>query len=51
MTQIFDQDSEYLSNDSVFAVKDELKVKFEPLENHVKAGLELEYNISLAKTA
>ncbi|EQL01932.1 Intradiol ring-cleavage dioxygenase, core [Ophiocordyceps sinensis CO18] len=51
VTQIFDQDSEYLSNDSVFAVKDELKVKFEPLENHVKAGLELEYNISLAKTA
>ncbi|KAM4065650.1 dioxygenase [Hirsutella rhossiliensis] len=51
VTQIFDQGCKYLSNDSVFAVKDELKVQFDPRNGDAIARLELEYNISLAKTA
>lgn len=50
-TQIFDEDCKYLSNDSVFAVKDDLKVRFVPRKGDPKATLELEYNISLAKAA
>ncbi|PNY23442.1 Catechol 1,2-dioxygenase [Tolypocladium capitatum] len=48
-TQIFDEDSTYLSNDSVFAVKDSLKVRFVPRKDDPKAELELEYSIGLAK--
>ncbi|KJZ78205.1 hypothetical protein HIM_02243 [Hirsutella minnesotensis 3608] len=51
VTQIFDQDCKYLGNDSVFAVKDELKVQFVPRKDDSQANLELEYNISLAKTS
>ncbi|KAF6793709.1 dioxygenase [Colletotrichum sojae] len=47
-TQIFDEDSKYLDDDSVFAVKDGLTVKFTPREGDPKAKLELEYNIKLA---
>ncbi|POR35546.1 Catechol 1,2-dioxygenase [Tolypocladium paradoxum] len=50
-TQIFDEDCKYLSNDSVFAVKDDLKVRFVPRKGDPEAELELEYNISLAKAA
>ncbi|KYK54103.1 catechol dioxygenase [Drechmeria coniospora] len=50
-TQIFDEDCPYLAKDSVFAVKDDLKVRFVPRSvEDPKAELELEYNISLAKT-
>lgn len=47
-TQIFDKDSDYLENDSVFAVKDELAVEFKPRKGDEKVGWNLEYNISLA---
>lgn len=49
-TQIFDSDSKYLDNDSVFAVKDSLVVKFEPRQGDEKAGLELKYDILLGST-
>lgn len=47
-TQIFDKDCKYLADDSVFAVKDELSVRFAPRKGDALAGLELEYDISLA---
>jgi catechol 1,2-dioxygenase len=47
-TQIFDKDSKYLENDSVFAVKDSLTVEFVPRKGDKEAALELEYNIQLA---
>ena len=47
-TQIFDQDCKYLGNDTVFAVKDNLMVAFQPRGGDPNASLELEYNISLA---
>ncbi|KJK81183.1 hypothetical protein H634G_03717 [Metarhizium anisopliae BRIP 53293] len=50
-TQIFDQECKYLDKDSVFAVKDELKVEFVPRKGDPQAPLELEYNITLAKTS
>ncbi|KAK2060836.1 dioxygenase [Colletotrichum caudatum] len=46
-TQIFDEDSDYLENDSVFAVKDGLTVKFTERKGDPKAAKELEYNIKL----
>lgn len=49
-TQIFDADSKYLDNDSVFAVKDSLVVKFEERQGDEKAKLELKYDILLAAT-
>ncbi|UNI17586.1 Catechol 1,2-dioxygenase [Purpureocillium takamizusanense] len=49
VTQIFDEDCKYLANDSVFAVKDDLRVRFEPRAGDERASLELEYNINLAK--
>lgn len=49
-TQIFDQDCKYLENDSVFAVKDDLMVKFVARKDDPQASLELEYNISLASS-
>ncbi|KUI58528.1 Catechol 1,2-dioxygenase [Cytospora mali] len=48
VTQIFDRKTQYLDNDSVFAVKDDLVVDFKPLKDNPKATLELEYNIRLA---
>lgn len=47
-TQIFDKDSKYLDNDSVFAVKDSLIVEFLPRENDDKATYELKYDILMA---
>lgn len=47
-TQIFDEDSKYLDDDSVFAVKDGLTVKFIERKGDPKAAKELEYNIKLA---
>lgn len=48
VTQIFDRKTKYLDNDSVFAVKDDLVVDFNPAKDNSKASLELEYNIRLA---
>lgn len=48
VTQIFDRKTQYLDNDSVFAVKDDLVVDFHPLKDNPKAALELEYNVKLA---
>lgn len=55
-TQIFDKDSKYLEDDSVFAVKDQLTVEFTPLEGHKaenqerdkNATLELVYDVNMA---
>ncbi|KAF7552343.1 hypothetical protein G7Z17_g4379 [Cylindrodendrum hubeiense] len=47
-TQIFDSDSEYLGNDTVFAVKDGLTVTFTPRKGDPEANWELEFNMSLA---
>ena len=46
----FDRKDKYLDNDSVFAVKDSLVVKFEPRKGDEKADLELKYDILLAPT-
>ncbi|KAK4493878.1 hypothetical protein PRZ48_015063 [Zasmidium cellare] len=47
-TQIFDHESDYLDNDSVFAVKDSLVVKFVPRKNDPESKLELAYDIQMA---
>lgn len=47
MTQIFDRKDQYLTNDSVFAVKDSLIVDFVPRKDDPKASLELEYDVKL----
>jgi len=47
-TQIFDKDTPYLDNDSVFAVKDGLTVEFKERKGDPKAPWELEYNVSMA---
>jgi catechol 1,2-dioxygenase len=47
-TQIFDGDSKYLQDDSVFAVKDDLTVTFTPRKGDPIAEWELDYNIALA---
>ena len=48
-TQIFDKDSKYLDNDSVFAVKDSLVVEFVPTkEQDSLAKSELKYDILMA---
>jgi len=47
-TQIFDRQSKYLEDDSVFAVKDQLTVDFVPRKDDSKAALELQYDITLA---
>ena len=46
-TQLFPRDDQYATNDTVFAVKDDLLLDFKP-SNDPKAELDLEYNISLA---
>jgi catechol 1,2-dioxygenase len=48
ITQIFDKDSKYLNNDSVFAVQDSLLVEFMPRSGDEKAKLELKYDVYLA---
>ena len=47
-TQIFDRESKYLDDDSVFAVKDSLIVDFTSRENDSQAKLELKYNVGMA---
>jgi len=47
-TQIFDRESKYLDDDSVFAVKDQLTVDFVPRKDDPEAELELTYDITLA---
>lgn len=47
-TQIFDKDSKYLDDDSVFAVKDSLVVEFVPRSGDDKAKLQLEYDLVMA---
>ncbi|KAJ4421345.1 hypothetical protein N0V85_000216 [Neurospora sp. IMI 360204] len=47
-TQLFPSDDPWITNDTVFAVKDDLVVTFKPLEGDEKAVLELEYNVNLA---
>lgn len=47
-TQIFDKDSKYLDDDSVFAVKDSLVVEFTERKGDSEAKYELKYDISLA---
>jgi len=47
-TQIYPKDDPYLTNDTVFAVKDDLVVDFKPREGDPKAKLDLEYNVVLA---
>ncbi|KAK0709142.1 Intradiol ring-cleavage dioxygenase [Lasiosphaeria miniovina] len=46
-TQVFDDRDEYITNDSVFAVKDELVVKFKPRDGDSKALWTLEYDFVL----
>lgn len=46
-TQIFDRKDQYLTNDSVFAVKDSLVVDFVERKDDPQAGLELEYDVKL----
>ena len=48
MTQIFDRRDKYITNDSVFAVKDSLIVDFEPFEGDAKAEFKLDYDFRLA---
>lgn len=47
-TQIFDKDSKYLDDDSVFAVKDSLVVEFVPKKDDPKAQFELKYDVEMA---
>lgn len=47
-TQIFDKDSKYLDDDSVFAVKDSLLVEFVPRKNDERAKFELKYDVLMA---
>ncbi|KAL9531074.1 Intradiol ring-cleavage dioxygenase [Sphaerulina musiva] len=49
-TQIFDSESKYLEDDSVFAVKDSLVVKFEPRKGDPKAEFTLQYDVALSRT-
>lgn len=46
-TQIFDKESEYLENDSVFAVKDSLIIEFLPRLDDPKAKRELQYDVKM----
>jgi catechol 1,2-dioxygenase len=47
-TQIFDKESKYLDDDSVFAVKDSLVVDFVPLEGDSTAKKQLKYDVFMA---
>lgn len=56
VTQVFDRESKYLEDDSVFAVKESLIVDFAPVSAPLPTGsdldekpkFQLEYNIALA---
>lgn len=48
VTQIFDRRDKYITNDSVFAVKDSLIVDFEPFKGDPKAEFKLDYDFKLA---
>lgn len=50
-TQIFDKDSKYLDDDSVFAVKDSLVVTFVPRRGDAQAEFDLQYDISLVPSS
>ena len=47
MNQIYPDDDQYLETDTVFAVKDDLVVHFNPAKGDPKAELDLEFNISI----
>lgn len=47
-TQLYPRDDPYVTNDTVFAVKDDLLIDFKPREGDEKAKLDLEYNVTLA---
>jgi hypothetical protein len=47
-TQLYPRDDPYVTNDTVFAVKDDLLIDFKPREGDANAKLDLEYNIRLA---
>lgn len=47
-TQIYPRDDPYVTNDTVFAVKDDLLIDFNPREGDANAKLDLEYNVRLA---
>jgi catechol 1,2-dioxygenase len=47
-TQIFDKESKYLDDDSVFAVKDSLVVEFTALSGNDQAKKELKYDVHIA---
>jgi catechol 1,2-dioxygenase len=48
-TQLYDDRDEYVANDAVFAVKDELVVKFTPREGDPSARWSLEYDFVLGR--
>ncbi|KAF2868058.1 Intradiol ring-cleavage dioxygenase [Massariosphaeria phaeospora] len=47
-TQLYPRDDPYVTNDTVFAVKDDLLIDFMPRQGDDKAKLDLEYNVRLA---
>ncbi|KAI9900706.1 hypothetical protein N3K66_004968 [Trichothecium roseum] len=46
-TQLYPKDDPWVTNDTVFAVKDDLVVDFKPSKGDDKATLDLEYNVVL----
>ncbi|KAK6950439.1 hypothetical protein Daesc_008767 [Daldinia eschscholtzii] len=48
-TQVFDREDEHILDDTVFAVKDELLVSFEPREGDDKARWTVEYDFALSE--
>lgn len=48
ITQIYPKDDPWLETDTVFAVKDDLVVDFNPTDKDPKAELDMELNIILA---
>jgi protocatechuate 3,4-dioxygenase beta subunit len=49
ITQLYPRDDQWVSNDTVFAVKDDLLLDFEPSKDP-KAKLDLLYNVTLASS-
>ncbi|KAF3761259.1 aromatic compound dioxygenase [Cryphonectria parasitica EP155] len=47
-TQLYPRDDQWLTTDTVFAVKDDLILDFHPSKNDPKAELDLEYNVTLS---
>lgn len=48
-TQVYDAESKYLDNDSVFAVKQSLVGKFEPRKGDPQAEWQLKFDVILAR--